>query len=253
MSLEACAALVERGDPDRHLAVMAAPPEARARLWPIYAMNVEAARAPWLTAEPLIAEMRLQWWRDALAEIAEGREVRRHEVTTPLARVLDAQGARILDAAVAARVRDARAEGFEDEAALDGYLDATAGGLLWAAARALGAAAGEEAVRGAGHAQGLANWLRAVPELEARGRRPLVDGRPGAVAALARRGLERLRAARREGVPPPARPAMLAVWRAGPILRRAAAEPSRVADGTLEGSEFARRGGLLLRALTGRW
>ena len=253
VSVHACAGIVERGDPDRHLAVMAAPPEARARLWPIYAFNVEVARAPWLTEEPLIAEMRLQWWRDALEEIAEGRAVRRHEVTTPLSEVLDAEGAQVLDAAVTARLWDARREPFADEAALDGHLEDTAGALLWAAARSLGARSGEEAVRGAAYAQGLANWLRAVPALEARGRLPLVDGRPEAVAALARRGLERLAEARREGVPPEARPTMLAVWRAGPVLRRAAADPRRVADGALEGSEFARRGSLLLRAATGRW
>ena len=253
MSLEACAAIVERGDPDRFLAVMAARPEARARLWPIYALNVEVSRAPWVTKEPMIAEMRLQWWRDALDEIADGREVRRHEVTTLLAQVLDAEGARALDAAVAARVRDAHAEPFEDEAALDGYLEDTAGTLLWVAARAVGAREGEGAARDAGYAQGLANWLRAIPALEALGRRPLVDGRPEAVAALARRGLERLARARRAGVPRQARPAMLAVWRAGPVLRRAAAEPRRVAEGTLEGSEFARRGSLLTRATTGRW
>ena len=253
MSLDACAGIVERGDPDRHLAAMAAPPAARGRLLPIYAFNVEIARAPWVTEEPLLAEMRLQWWRDALAEVAEGREVRRHEVTTPLAGVLDAEGARLLDAAAEARGRDARREPFEDEAALDAYLDATAGGLLWAAARALGAGSGEEAARGAGFAQGLANWLRAIPALEARGRRPLPDGRPEAVAALARRGLDRLAEARRAGVPPGARPAMLAAWRAGPILRQAAADPRRVAEGTLGTSEFARRGSLLLRSVTGRW
>ena len=103
MSLAACAELVRRGDPDRFLAAMAAPPAARNVLFPLYAFNVEVSRAPWVTPEPLIAEMRLQWWRDALAEIAAGAPVRRHEVTTPLAAVLDAEGARLLDALVEAR------------------------------------------------------------------------------------------------------------------------------------------------------
>lgn len=253
MSLEACAAIVEQGDPDRFLAAMAASPEARAKLLPLYAFNVEASRAPWMSDQPLIAEMRLQWWRDALTEIEDGREVRRHEVTTPLAEVLDAEGARVLAAAVEARRWDAYREPFEDQAALDAYLENTGGALLWAAARAVGARSGEAAARGAGFAQGLANWLRAVPALEARGVQPLLDGRPEAVAAFARRGLDRLAEARRAGVPREARPAMLAVWRAEPVLRRAAAEPRHVADGTLEGSEFSRRGGLLLRAATGRW
>jgi phytoene/squalene synthetase len=72
MSLEACADLLRRGDPDRFLAAMAAPPAARRVLLPLYAFNLEVARAPQVTAEPMIAEMRLQWWRDALAEIAAG-------------------------------------------------------------------------------------------------------------------------------------------------------------------------------------
>jgi phytoene/squalene synthetase len=85
MTLTACAALVERGDPDRFRAAMAAPPPARNVLFPLYAFNLEVARAPQVASEPLIGEMRLQWWRDALAEIAAGGPVRRHEVTTPLA------------------------------------------------------------------------------------------------------------------------------------------------------------------------
>ena len=37
MSLDACAEIVQRGDPDRFAAVMAAPTAARARLFPLYA------------------------------------------------------------------------------------------------------------------------------------------------------------------------------------------------------------------------
>ena len=79
MSLQACAEIVKRGDPDRFLAAMAAPPDARRILFPLYAFNVEVARAPWVTAEPMIAEMRLQWWRDSVEGIYAG-EPRRHAV-----------------------------------------------------------------------------------------------------------------------------------------------------------------------------
>ena len=85
----ACADLVRRGDPDRFRAVMAAPVAARERLFPVYAFNLEVSRAPWVTEEPMVAEMRLQWWRDALGEIREGGPVRRHEVATPLSGVVD--------------------------------------------------------------------------------------------------------------------------------------------------------------------
>ena len=82
MSLQACAEITRKGDPDRFLSAMAARPALREILFPIYAFNVEVSRAPWVTKEPMIAEMRLQWWRDALQEIAAGGTVRRHDAVT---------------------------------------------------------------------------------------------------------------------------------------------------------------------------
>ncbi len=249
MSLQACAELVKRGDPDRFLAAMAAPPAARAVLFPLYAFNVEVARAPWVTEEPMIAEMRLQWWRDALEEIGSGGPARRHEVVDALAPVLDAEGAALLDALIEARRWDVHREAFEDAATFEVYLDCTAGNLAWAAARALGASEGEARLRDVAWAGGLANWFLAIPELEARGRLPLVDGRPAAVRALAQEGLSRL--SRGKTVPREARPVALAAWRARPLLRQAARDPGRVAAGALVQSEFSRRLGLLWRATVG--
>ena len=250
----ACARIVERGDPVRLRTVMAAPLGARATLFALYAFNVEVARAPWVTQEAMIAEMRLQWWRDALEEIAGGGPVRRHEVVTPLALVLTPAAAKGLDRAVAARRWDIYRDPFEDDAALAQHIDATAGELSWQAGSLLGAAE-ETVVRGAAFAGGEANWLRAVPELEALGRMPLVDGRPGAVQALAQQALERLRVARadRRKVSREAAQALNWMWQAEAVLSQAAADPRRVADGTLGQSEFRRRAGLIRQTLTGRW
>ncbi|MCR8549750.1 squalene/phytoene synthase family protein [Salipiger sp. P9] len=251
--LIACARLVERGDADRFAAAMAAPVAARKVLFPLYAFNLEVARAPWLTQEAMIAEMRLQWWRDALEEIRGGGVIRRHEVVTPLALVLDAEGAGLLDRLVGARRWDIYRDAFEDAGHFTRYIEETSGHLVLAAGRALGGMPKAVALD-AGYAAGLAQFLRAVPELEAKGRVPLVDGRPEAVAALAQDGLMRLARARAGlgEVPKPARAALLAGWQAGPLLRQAAREPGRVADGALRLSEFHRRAGLMWSALSGR-
>jgi phytoene/squalene synthetase len=255
MSVAACAGLVERGDPERFLAVMAAPVAARARLFPLYAFNLEVARAPWVTQEPMIAEMRLQWWRDTVEMFAGDGPVRAHEVVAPLAEVVRRQGLPldVMDRLVAARRWDIYRDPFADQAAMDGYLEDTGAGLMWLACRALGAGdAAERAARDAGWAVGLAGFLRAVPALEARGRVPLVDGRPAAVAALARRGLARLAQARASRRLLPGA-ALLAAWQAEGLLRQAAADPARVAVGGLALSEFSRKWGLLRAAVTGRW
>ncbi|GLS85049.1 phytoene synthase [Cypionkella aquatica] len=253
MSLQACADLVERGDADRFAAVMAAPINLRGRLWPLYAFNLEIARAPWVTKEPMIAEMRLQWWRDVVAEKAP----RAHEVAGPLHDLIGAAGldVAVLDRMAAARVWDIYSDAFEDQAAFDRYIEDSAAGLMWLAARSCGAPdQAERAVRDYGWASGLANFLWAVPGLEQRGRRPLVDGRPGAVRDLAARGLEKIRQARRSEIRlGAAAPALLAGWQAEALLRQVVADPMVVAEGRLGLSEFQRRGLLLWQGLTGRW
>jgi len=250
--INACAQLVERGDPDRFLATMAAPVAARGPLFTLYAFNLEVARAPWVTKEALLARMRLQFWRDVV-EGAGAEAPPAHEVAGPLAALIVDKGLPRgpFLAMIAARELDLERAPFADEAALWDYLEATSGGLMQLCARALGGV-GDTTARDLGAAQGLANYLMAVPALETAGRLPLPDGRPEAVAGLAREGLTRLARARRAKgqVVRAARPAQLAAWRTGALLEQVARAPERVAAGTLGQSEFVRRGSLLWRALT---
>jgi phytoene synthase len=241
--LNACAALVEKADPDRFAAIMASPLAARPVLFPIYAFNLEIAHAPWVTQEPMIAEMRLQWWRDALEEIAAGRAVRRHEVVTPLAKVLLPESAQLLDRSVAARRWDVYRDPFDDAAHFAAYIDDTAGGIMWAAACALGAEEmARENVMALARACGLAKFLQAVPELEARGRVPLVDGRPAAIAVLAREALRGMpaRSVLKRVLPRRAWPALTEAFLAKPVLDQVIRRPASVAEGRLQILPLAR-------------
>lgn len=257
MTLSQCASLIERGDPDRFAALLATPLPQRNRLVPLYAFNLEVARAPWISKEPMIAEIRLQFWREVVGDAAAGR-VRAHEVAAPFATLVaeTALPAEVLDQLIEARRWDIYRDPFEDEAAMDLYLERTGGALAWLACKALGAGPAVEPVaRDAGWAAGLAGFLRAVPELEARGRVPLVDGRAAAVSALAQRGLDRLARARaaRAVVPREVRPAFLPGWQSGALLGQVVASPSIVAAGQMGLSEFSRRGRLLWQAVSGRF
>nr|WP_246455652.1 squalene/phytoene synthase family protein [Sulfitobacter aestuariivivens] len=252
--MNACAALVERADPSRFRAAMAAPVAARRVLFPLYAFNVEVARAPWVTQEAMIAEMRLQWWRDVCEEIEQGGPVRRHEVATPLAREIGPEDAALLDELAAARRWDIYRDAFEDDAHFDRYIDQTSGNLTWVAARRLGVA-DELVIRDAAYAAGVATWLRAIPELEARNRVPLLDGTPEGVAALAQRALDRLARARkgRARVSKPAAQALWHIGQADAVLKAAARNPGRVGRGQLPDPAQADRGWLGWRVVTGRW
>ncbi|CUH81806.1 Squalene/phytoene synthase [Tritonibacter multivorans] len=252
--LIACAEAVQKGDADRFQSVMAAPVQARPFLFALYAFNLELSRAPWASQESMIAEMRVQWWRDVGAEIAEQRPVRRHFVATPLGRLLPAAAASCIDAMAEARRWDIYRDPHTDEAAFDAYIDATSGGLMWMAAAGLGRAE-ESVVRDFAYGAGVARYLAAIPELEAQHRVPLLDGSPDDVRALAAKARVRLRAARRRraDISPEARPALFAGWQADAILAQAEREPQRVAEGALGLSEFRKRSSLLLRSTFGRW
>ena len=79
-------ALVRRVDPDRWLASrFIADSQARADVVALYAFDHELERVAKVTSQPLVGEMRLTWWADAIAEMFEGRAVRRHPVALALA------------------------------------------------------------------------------------------------------------------------------------------------------------------------
>ena len=249
-SLQACAETVRKGDPDRFAATMATPAGLRNRLWPLYAANLEIARAPWASSEPMVSEMRLQWWIDALEGVGEGREPP-HEIGAALVQV--GAPARHLIAVAEARRADCWPEPIADAPALWAYLDQTAGSVYWAAAEALGGAPeAEPGIRSFGAAAGLASFFQAVPELLARARPPLADLSAPFLAACAREGLTRLDLMRKSrAIKGGARAALLPAWQARAQLKRVVLAPETVVSRGLERSEFSRRISLLRAALRG--
>ena len=86
-SLSVCADMVRAEDRDRYLCAMFAPPRHREALFSLYAFNLEIARIRETVSEPLIGQMRLQWWRDAVASMEQGKTPH-HPVAEALAETL---------------------------------------------------------------------------------------------------------------------------------------------------------------------
>jgi len=154
---------VRRADPDRWLASrFIADQQARADVIALYAFDHVLARAPAMVSEPLMGEIRLTWWREALDEIYAGGLVRGHPVSLALAGAVRRRGLdrAPLDEMIAARFGDLDAVPFADEADVLAYADQTAGALMQVSAQALGAPAGFEPARLAGRAYGLSQLAR---------------------------------------------------------------------------------------------
>ncbi len=158
-------------DRDRYLAALLAPRHARADLIALAAFLGEVARIPDAVNEPMMGEIRLQWWRDAL----EGADARTGSPVADAIQVTIARRALPRETFFTFLEANARAltqvSATEDE--LKVHLDETDGATFRLAARILGVEAGSaanELLRAAGQAYGRVRVLRDLPASLAKGR-----------------------------------------------------------------------------------
>ncbi len=152
-----CRDRVVRFDPDRAAAIAFQPAGARSALYALHAFSLEVAHLRETVGEPVLGAMRLQWWRDALDELASGRE-RRHAVLQPLAAAMRAHD---LPPEYLRRLLDARETDLETAppADLPAYARDTGGTLAALAGQVVSGRAGSEDI---GTAWALVGWLRAA-------------------------------------------------------------------------------------------
>nr|WP_237168296.1 squalene/phytoene synthase family protein [Paracoccus shandongensis] len=252
--MDACTDLVRTQDPDRFGAVLVARPQDRPALITLYALNLEIARAPFQSREPMLAEMRLQWWIDRLDEMGTGKPPPLHDVLTPLWEAWGEGAGRIAPLAEARR-RDCAREPFTAPEEVVAYVNDTAGRLMGLAAERLGSpAAARTVVADQALGAGLAAWLRALPRLQPL-RLGLDQARPEdavALAGLARDALRRAARSRRL-LPRQAAAALYPGPRVPPFLDAVLRGDINCFAQTLEVTPFQRRASLARLALTGRW
>ncbi|HTT97967.1 MAG TPA: squalene/phytoene synthase family protein [Rhizomicrobium sp.] len=157
---EACAKMVRKYDPDRYFSTLFAPADKRPFLFALYALNHELAHVGESIREPMIGEIRLQWWRETL-EGARAGNPRPHDVARAMALTFAKADlpAAWVEAIIDARSFDLNRGPFADVAPRDAYLDATSGNVMRLASRILGADH-DGLAHEAGLAYGLAGLLR---------------------------------------------------------------------------------------------
>jgi phytoene synthase len=177
--LSAIGRFVRQHDPDRFLGALFAPAERREALFVLLAYNHELARAREVAKQPMLALIRLQWWREVVENAAEGRAPRQHEVAEPLHGCIAAGSLAAEDLLGMADAREAEAEEtIPTAAAFDAYLRGSAGGLNLAVARLLGVPGARLAeMQQAGALYGLAGVLRNTVALAGQGRCLLPEDR----------------------------------------------------------------------------
>ena len=161
------AALVRRRDRDRYQTALFAPSDRRGALLALYAFNYEIARVRETVTQPMLGQIRLQWWREVLDAAYAGTPPRQHPVVIPMTAAIREFG---LSRSHFDRLIDAREQNLADEppatlAALEQYAEASSAPLIALALEALGVRAPALAAvaRHVGTGYALAGLLRAIP------------------------------------------------------------------------------------------
>lgn len=201
VALSYSAQQVRSGDSDRFLTALFAPEDRREHLFALYAFNLEVARIPELIHEPMMGQIRLQWWRERLDEIYAGAPRGGAETPQALAQAIAAVGLprESFETILTARERDLDPTPPADIGEFQAYAQATAGELNVLAARLLGATDDSTlaAARNVGSAWAMIGHLRALTFNASAGRMTLPRATMGPATAadvLAGRARDAVRA-----------------------------------------------------------
>ncbi|MGF1500627.1 MAG: squalene/phytoene synthase family protein [Paracoccaceae bacterium] len=248
--------LVQRFDPALFACLLFAPEPGRARLMTLTAFDIELSRAEHAARKaadtgPLLAQMRLQFWRDRVAEAYDGQPPRAHEVAEPLARLIaeTAPPRPALEAMIDAREMELGAPLVD----LARWAEARFGGWIRAGTAALGCPPSDTAGPAA-QAMGRAFLLRTAAALARAGTPLLPSSDPDTLARLARETRADVADARtrRSATPRVLTPLYLPLAEAERRAAETLADPQRMVE---RGPSRPHPGALRLiwPAMTGRW
>lgn len=170
-------AQVRAHDPERFLISLFAADEDRPALHALYAFNLELARVAGTVSEPILGQVRLQWWREAIEGLYDGTP-RQHEVVLALADVMRERtlSREAFESLISGREAELEAEPPATSDDLEAYLRATSAALVVQSLHAVGVPEEDpllEIGREVGLAGGYATILKALQTAGGR-RRPLI-------------------------------------------------------------------------------
>lgn len=162
-----CKEQVHAHDIDRYLAILLAPTASRDHLYALFAFNLEVSKIRETVSEPLLGEIRLTWWKEAIEALYLG-DVREHPVVEALERAIVecALPQKPFIDLIEARQFDLYDEPMETIAQFDAYSGATSSMLFQLAAYIIAGADAAAAAETCGHigvAYALQGLLRAAP------------------------------------------------------------------------------------------
>ena len=165
--LSYCGKDIKKNDYDRYLTCLFAPEKSRENLFSLYAFNQEIAKTAEVVSEPLTGMIRLQWWRESIDGLYEGKP-RKHAVIEALAKAIHdhSLGREKFDKLIDAREFDLEDENPTNLISLEDYVEKTSSTLIEIAVEITSSSENEtikQASKSMGLAWGMLGIIRAIP------------------------------------------------------------------------------------------
>ena len=156
---------LKNSDPDRYLLSLFAPLSVRPALWALFLLKHEIARTRSMVSNTQLGLIRLQWWRDEIANIYQGGVGGEIPILSTLAPVIRKKGLpqELFDTLIFAHEFDLEDSTPENFDGLKNYADFTTTPLNKLALKIIGEEAGEDEIRAISTNLGLCEVLRNVP------------------------------------------------------------------------------------------
>jgi NADH dehydrogenase [ubiquinone] 1 alpha subcomplex assembly factor 6 len=162
-SIKFCLDMVRMQDRARYLTTLHAPSVNRSALWALHAFNLELARIRDSVSEPMIGEIRISWWREAVDGIYANAP-RQHPVVEAMLTLVPDVPQALLGDMIEGRLTDIYDGEIQDFAGLESYAAQTGGAQQQAVMHVLGCT-GElalETARQVGTSWSLLGIVRAI-------------------------------------------------------------------------------------------
>ena len=244
LKISECAEILKLSDPEKYTAALLAPKCRREKLFALYYCSNQIANAAWASQEPLICQIRLEWWRE---QLTSNDRLKALEDTFYYSLYYfcenDSTSLTLLNQMVDRRAWDISCEPFPSQQTQDTYIDETEGNLMWLACSVLGAPSDlEKDVRDFAYGVGIAKFLKASSRLKELNRQPLIDPSPLGLTRLATNAKIRYIRAKKSLKPyKELYPVLLAGCQTSSILNEVIKWPNRVLLGGLAKSDFKAR------------
>ena len=229
-------------EPERYAASLIGSVSDQKKLQYLYAFNYEISKAAWISKEPLICQIRLEWWKNSFSNASV---INSHELIREMKGMCESFSIpiKLIGEMIDARYWDINSAAFKSKEDQDNYIDRTYGNLFWIGAQLLGADRNlESLIRNYAYGAGISSFLLAAPMLISKNKKPFIENNDKHIKNLAENALIKFKVSKNAlKLQKSLFPVLLSAWQTEKMLKRVIKSPKLVCSNDLKLSELERK------------